>query len=564
LLSEFSTVYEAKIHPQLAGKVRKRMNHKLTRKMRVLVVDDQVLAKGYLKYSMEELGFQDIDYVDKVTHAINAVRSTHYDLIICSYELKQEQDGYFFYEQIKDNNDLPPSTAFVFISADTTPDIVHSIVELQPDDFLAKPFTVRELNKRLTRVLTRKQALRPIYRLVEMNQLDRALDEIENFLTEPKNADFFALALKLKGELLLACGYNEQAKEFYQAIINVQNFTWAQLGLVRCHIVLDEDDDAEKRILELAFRPDSMLAAYDLLTALQIKQKEFDVALETVDIASDVSPRNLKRHHTALDLSRITHDYKTQFEAAKRIVKYAKNSIHDKPEIYLNVARAGIDFAMTAEQKQTSKLVRQVSDYLKQLKSSHPKADVNDQLSVINARMLYLQDETDNAKSMLEQLSEPMLEAQSVEALLDKAKAFHDVGLHESALKILDSVEMRCKQDPNQSDLFFKYILQEKAEKDAIRISPKELNNSAVQQYHQGDLEAALDTFRQALTVMPKNPSIALNLLQATAISVRDHGKSPYSKTVISNCLRTVEDGELTAEQNQRYQKVKEVLKDLD
>jgi DNA-binding response OmpR family regulator len=532
--------------------------------MRVLVIDDHMLAKGYLKYSIEELGFQNIEYVDKVNQALNAIRSTRYDLIICSYELKQEQDGYFLYEELKQANDLPPSTAFIFISADTTPDIVHSIVELQPDDFLAKPFTVRELNKRLTRVLTRKRALGSIYSLIEANQLDPALTEIEAFLTEPKNADFYALALKLKGELLLARKYFDQAKEFYQAIINVQNFTWAQLGLIRCYINLDEDDDAEKKILELAFKPGSMLAAYDLLAALQIKHKEFEDALETVGIASDVSPRNLKRHHTTLDLARLTHDYKEQFEAAKRIVKYAKNSIHDKPEIYLNAARAGIDFAMTAEQDQTSKLIRQVGDYVKQMKSSFPKAEVKDQLTVIDARMLYLQDEADNAKALLEQMSETSLEAQSMDALLDKAKAFHEVGLHDNALTILDTIAKRCVQDPDQSELFLNYIQQERQEKDSIRQSPKELNNSAVRQYRQGDLNAALETFRQAFTIMPKNPSIALNLLQAAALSLRDSGQTPYDKDVIRHCMLTIENGKLDGEQNQRYQRVKEVLRELD
>lgn len=540
------------------------MNHKLTRKMHVLIVDDQTLAKGYLKYSLEELGFQHIDYVDKVNQAISAVHNKHYDLIICSYELKKDQDGYFFYEQLKDNNDLPPSTAFVFVSADTTPDIVHSIVELQPDDFLAKPFTVMELRKRLNRVLVRKQALKPIYHLIETNQLELALSEIEAFLTEPKHADFYALALKLKGELLFASGFAEQAKEFYQAIINVQNFTWAQLGLVRCHIQLDEDDEAEKRILELAFKPDSMLAAYDLLAALKIKHKEFDDALESVDIASEVSPRNLKRHRKAVNLSRITHNYESQFEAAKRVVKYAKNSIHDKPEIYLGVVRAGIDFAMTADQDHTNKLVKQVGDYLKQLKSNHPKADVQEQLDIINARMLYLQDEADNAKALLEQLSSASLDGQTVETLLDKAKALHDVGLHEQALNILDLIEMRCKQDAEQNALFLNYLHQEKQEKDNIRMSPRELNQSAVAQHQQGDLESALETFRQAFTIMPKNATIALNLLQATALNVRDSGKSPFSKKLIMNCLYTVENGELSDEQNQRYQRVKEVLKDLD
>ena len=111
------------------------MNLKLARQSKVLIIDDQVLAKGYMKYSLEELGFHNIEYIDKVNQALQAIRCEQFDLIICSYDLKNEQDGYYLYDQLKQDGDIAPSTAFVFISADTTPDIVHSIVELQPDDF---------------------------------------------------------------------------------------------------------------------------------------------------------------------------------------------------------------------------------------------------------------------------------------------------------------------------------------------------------------------------------------------------------------------------------------------
>ena len=45
------------------------MNTKLARTIRVLIVDDQILAKGYLKYTMEELGFQQISYIDHADEA---------------------------------------------------------------------------------------------------------------------------------------------------------------------------------------------------------------------------------------------------------------------------------------------------------------------------------------------------------------------------------------------------------------------------------------------------------------------------------------------------------------
>ena len=74
-------------------------------------------------------------------------------------------------------------------------------------------------------------------------------------------------------------------------------------------------------------------------------------------------------------------------------------------------------------------------------------------------------------------------------------------------------------------------------------------------------------TFRQAFTIMPKNPSIALNLLQAAAINLREANseaaKDTLSTQLIHNCLKAIESGKLTEEQEQRYQRVKKVLKDL-
>lgn len=536
------------------------MNPQLAKETKVLIVDDQVLAKGYMKYSLEELGFSDITYVDKAQLALERIRHQRFNLIVCSYNLKKDQDGYYLYEQLKHNGELPPSTAFIFISADTTSDLVHSIVELQPDDFLAKPFTVNELDKRLTRVLSRKKALRSVYRYMEKKQYAKALGEVELFLTEPKNSEFFPLALKTKGDLLLANRQHELARDFFLAILNVQNFTWAQLGLVNAYIHLDEDEEAEKLVLRLAFKPDSQLAAYDLLSALQIKQQDFDAALECVLVATEISPRNIRRHKTALDLSRITHDYENQFEAAKKIVKFAKNSIHDLPENYLNVARAGIDFAMTSDDSETEKLIRQANEYVKQFKAAFPKAELHEQMKVINARLLYLQDEKENARALLEQLDEDRWETDSLEALLDKAKAFHELGWYERAEKVLDQIEQRCIRDEKQGTLFMQYLKQEKQERKDIKHSPKELNNNAVELVSKGQLEEALRVFRQAFVVMPKNPSIALNLLQTLVMEDGNQITGKAREDLVKRCLTTIENGKLTDEQEARYHKVRGLL----
>ncbi len=79
--------------------------------------------------------------------------------------------------------------------------------------------------------------------------------------------------------------------------------------------------------------------------------------------------------------------------------------------------------------------------------------------------------------------------------------------------------------------------------------------------YQQGDLAKSFNTFLQAYQVMPKNPAIALNLLQA--ITMRATQGQPRINKVVSlvkRCRTTIESSELTEEQTQRYNNMKTVL----
>lgn len=539
------------------------MDRNLAKSTNILIIDDQVLAQGYMKYALQELGFDKITYIDQADKAIDKIEQEEFDLIICSYHLKKEQEGYHLYQTLIKDRLLSPASAFVFISADTSADIVHSIIELQPDEFLVKPFTVNEIGKRLSRVLTRKKIFREVYQLMDKQLYELALENIEAFLTTPDKSEYFPIALKLKGELLLACDQAEKARDFYQAIINVQNFAWAQFGLANALIALNNDTEAEKLLLRLAFKADAQIKAFDLLAEIQIRQEDYDMALESTILASEISPRNINRHKTAVTLSRITHDYANQFEISKKIVRYAKNSVYDQPDIYLNVARAGIDYAMTASDSETNNLVKQSNEYLRRFRKQFPKVQLTEQLLVINARMHFLQDEKDKAQSLLEQIDELSLADDSMEDLLDKAKAFHEIGLFEKSMNVLNEIENRCKTEPSQGQIFMHYIHQEKQERQAIRHSPKELNNSAVEFYQKGDLLNAMKIFRQAYRIMPKNPAIALNLLQAIAMQSKNRELSDNAKSVMNRCIYTIENSELTDEQEERYQKVSRFFAEL-
>lgn len=529
---------------------------------KVLVIDDQELAIGYIKYPLEQLGFHEITFADRVQSAKDLINTRTYDLILCAYEFRKEKDGYFLFDELKRNNVLPLQTAFVFISADTTKELIHSILELQPDDFIAKPFTIKDLDKRLFRALTRKRALKKIYHFMNNKKFNQALELVNKFLSVSANADFFPIALRAKGEIFLGMEEAQQAKELFEAILNVQDFSWAQIGLIKALLKLNDDDEAEKRILRLALRPDTQLLAYDLLTALQIKQKEYEMALESAVVASEVSPRNLHRHSTAVDLSRMTNDYKTQFEAAKRICKYAKNSMHDKPEIYLDAARAGIDYAMTTEDDETKMLTKEAEDYLTTFAEASDKRDVQAQVDVCTARLYQLNDDKEAATELLKQLDSENWQGLEEEDLLDRAKALHSVGMHDESQKIIEHLSEKATATEDGKPLFKEFLKKEQKQKQDILLNPKELNNAAVKYYQRGDTSNAMEAFEKAFTVMPKNISIALNLLQTLAMRAQNESLTKTDKAIMRRCITIAEEAELEGEQKERYMKVKTYLSD--
>ena len=534
----------------------------LARNTKLLIAEDQVLAKSHMHYALEQLGFRNMDYVDRPSHALTALQEHTYDAIICSYNLRSEQGGYFLLEQLNESHMLPLTSAFIFTSADTSADIIHAIIELQPDEFIAKPFSVNELDRRLSRVLARKKAFKNVYSFMDKQDYEKALAEVEYFLLQPENAEHFPLAMKIKGDLFLITERFQEAIPFFESIINIQDFSWAKMGIAKSLLALNELDDAEREIIQLAMRPDSALEAYDLLAKLQVKQSAFGDALECTTLACNISPHNIPRHQMAINLARITHDYENQFNSAKKVVRYAKNSIYDKPDIYLTAARAGVDFAMTSEPEHVNSIVKQTNEYLRQLKRAHPKAALNDELIVIDARLHYLKDDTVKAQMLLSDFHTDHAQHHSTEALLDRAKALHEVGLKKESIAILDAISSRQEESADELNLMATYLKQEKEEKETITLSPKTLNNTAVAQYKRGNLEQSYTTFAQAFRVMPKNPSIALNYLQAI-IRAKKANAPMLSDTVaaINKCRETLEITTLSEDQNARYQSVKNILK---
>ena len=533
------------------------MEPAVKRDERILIIDDQSLSQSYLRYALEQLGYQNISYAGRAQSALNFCKQNNYDLIICAYNLPNGKDGYQLFEELKATGLHKLNCGVIFISAETEPALVHSVLELQPDEFLAKPYVIRDLQQRIERVLKRKQQLRPVYEFLELKQHDKALDWLNQQLTQPELHKLYPLFLKLKGDIMLQQHAYSDALVFFNAMLQIQPFSWARIGRVFCLLRQNAEDQAFAELQQMLSRTETRLYALDCLAELEFRQQHFQQAQQHILAAADIAPRNLLRQQKLLQLSRLNHDYELQYRAARDMVKFARYSMYEQPDLYLNLARASIDFALSSEDsEQQTRLSRQATMSLNTVQRQYGLQNLTEAQQVLQARLLYLQDHRDKARQLLVELSEE-IEIDSLENALDKAKALHEVGLSDASKSLFNRISQHCRQQQPEP-LFAAYLNQEQQERAAMAHGPRELNNNAVHLYQHGNWQEAFSAFTLAWQVMPKNAGIALNLWQTLLTSPRPLCSAQQKQQLLNQCQQLIENSNLKPEQMLRYEQLKQ------
>jgi thioredoxin-like negative regulator of GroEL len=93
-------------------------------------------------------------------------------------------------------------------------------------------------------------------------------------------------------------------------------------------------------------------------------------------------------------------------------------------------------------------------------------------------------------------------------------------------------------------------------------MGPKELNNHAVTQFNQGRIDVALEAFTQAFRIMPKNASIALNLMQCL-LDKNQRAENTINTPLLKKCFELLNNVDLDADQKERLGKLKVTCDEL-
>ncbi|MEH8018486.1 response regulator [Rheinheimera muenzenbergensis] len=521
-------------------------------KLNVLIIDDQILVQNVIKSALFELGIVNVKCAENSYYALRLCEQTQFHVVICAFNVKSDKDGFHLLEELKFKRYVTKCTVLIFLSAETSEDLVNSIVELQPDDFWVKPLNNKQVQARLPLTLEVKRTLFNVYQALDRQDYSKAIYYAERYMLNPALSKYHLQMKRLKGECLLQLREFADAALYYENLLQSHKTSWAHLGYIKA--LLEQDRLAEIQLLlqQLTDKTDTRFATYDMLAHYYIGKQQYGKAYEEIKKATRLAPRNIERNKRLLDLARLNHDHVGQYQATIAMAKYAKNSIHDSPLLRLNVVRAGIDYATTIDKTDAVRVLNQSEILLTELEKQPAMASqLKDQLLVIRARLHTAREERDKAEGIVDNHIS-LRPGTSVEDNLDKVKALHELGRREDAVSLLDAIKRQISGTNLTSQVVSKYIEQEAAERSAVHFTPQQLNRMAVEFFKRNKFHAALNSLEQAFSLTPNNMSVALNILKVLVALQQQETLDAGHLALANNLLQQLQHAKLDEEQQEK------------
>jgi tetratricopeptide (TPR) repeat protein len=529
-------------------------------KLNVLIIDNQILVQNIIKSALFELGIENVKCAENAYYGLRLCDQTTFHVVICAFNVQSDKDGFHLLEELRFKRHVTKCQVLIFLSAETNEDLVNSIVELQPDDFWAKPLNIKQVQSRLPLALEVKRKLFNVYQAIDRQDYSKAIYYAERHLLNPAMNKYHLQMKRLIGDCLLNLREFADAAQYFEKLLQHHKVSWAYLGYMKALLQQDKLEEITALLQQMSDRSDTRFATYDMLAHYYIDKQDYAQAYEEIKKATLLAPRNIERNKRLLDLARLNHDHIGQYQATIAMAKHAKNSIHDSPLLRLNVVRAGIDYATTLEKTAANKVLNQTELLLAELeKQTSLVAQIKEQLLVVRARLHTAREERPKAESIVDN-HVSLRPGTSVEDNLDKVKALHELGRREDAVSLLDAIKRQISGSGLTNHVVGKYIEQEAAERTAVHFTPQQLNRMAVEFFKRGKFHAALNSLEQAISLTPKDMSVALDMLKVL-VALQSQQQLDESHVALSATLmQRLQQETLDAEQQEMFTEYQQQL----
>jgi CheY-like chemotaxis protein len=525
----------------------------------VLVVDDIDTIRSAVKGMLQMLGTKDIAIASNGERALELCEVTQYDFILCDFNLGKGKDGYQLFEELKLRELMKPSTVFILISAETALQVVHGLVELQPDDYLLKPFSYKKLEARLIRSLEKRKVLGLIYDCLAIKDYKKALYECAKVAKQ--NPKYSLPIMRLKGEVLLNLQQPQAAFELYDSVLAFRDFSWAKLGKAIAYYHLQDYNNSAKLLNDLCDLPETRIEALNWLSSIYAKRECYSQAKEILIESVKLSPKNIPRQRALANLSLLEGDWQVAQRCFKTVLENTRFSVHENISHHFNYIHCLIDKTQQDSELQQAKIFSQVQAILKSASQRFDKERFHELEKIVFARIMLIKKQLKNALDSLQDCNPEIVVDCGRDCALSLAKAWFEMGNYENYDKIIALIEI--PENNNSIEVMSDLSLINKVQKEnKDKISKLlALNEQGITMFQSGLYPASSSLFLAAHEIMPNNLALSLNLAQSLIKGWPTTESFARKKKVVKECINIIESMDLDSNTAKRYSSIEQALK---
>lgn len=308
-----------------------------------LVIDDISSMRQAIRSQLQSIGMNLVTMASSASDALERIKTTSFDLILCDYNLNKTSTGQHFLEYLRNEKILGATSIFVMLTAEAEYSFVANAVEFAPDDYLLKPCSEGKLRSRIERLIDRRAFLMPILRAMAGEKYEVALDECNRLFKIAPDERRKMDVLRRKSEVQLRLGQNLEVLETYALAAQTRSdVPWVTLGAARAHFELKEFAKAEVMVKELISKNENYVAAYELLAKIRFEMDDETGAYDLLNRSSAILP-SAKRFRSVAQAAFLLGKLEESKLNSEAAIRLSNGSMVERSGDFLSLSQAQVD-----------------------------------------------------------------------------------------------------------------------------------------------------------------------------------------------------------------------------
>lgn len=309
--------------------------------LRFLIVEDVPTVRTTLQLCLASLGANSIAFAQNHWEAINKIKASMPDVILCDYILGEGRTGQQLLEELRMSGLLSDAILFMMVTGETMYSQVVTAVELVPDDYILKPFTQGLLTTRLQSLVRKKVFFRPFYEPLIQKHYSQCLHALEKLQATPEGQGYRYDILRYTAETLVRANKLQEAQIQYLDLIQEGNFPWAKAGLARCYLHRGKHKEALDACNAAIAQVRTFTDAYELKAAIHADLGEYAEAMDSLQAAQAIAPNNARRKLKMADYANKLGEHAMAGELLREVMN-SSSVVRPSLEDLLGLARAEV------------------------------------------------------------------------------------------------------------------------------------------------------------------------------------------------------------------------------